>query len=140
MKGLFTRGALIIMSSLALSACEDKKTYSYLVQHPLVLKKAYDACQTEPQDTSAAKADCEVVMSAANYVSAIINDVQVDPERFGERILDEEANLANKKAAALAACKESATSLSCDQAKKAYDDLREEVSVLLAVLGMNTPE
>jgi hypothetical protein len=137
---------------VVLSGCEEKKTYLYYMQHPLVLEKAAQACQTD-QKTSSQENDCQIVFHAASKIMSLLQEQQADPEKFGERIMDNQMIYANKYQAVLQAqqtfnqvkknhAKTTALRTAEDdlyKAKKALFNQREEVAVLLAVVGLSSP-
>lgn len=136
-----------------LVACNEKKTHSYYMQHPKVLEKDFTECQSNNEKSSDQIAQCETVKYAAANMMSLINEVQTDQEKFGQRIINEEANYAKLKATVLQA-KNTLEQLKRKQAssaeiRAAQDDLYKaktaceeqgrEIKELLAVLGMNSP-
>lgn len=145
---------VIIAIVSALSACNEKLTYSYLMEHPNELKQEVVRCQLMEEKTRDQAAQCETVMNAAENIAAIRDAQQQDPEKFGQKILDteftsvkaqEEMFAARQSLDALKIKNGSLSELKAaqdklDQAQKVYQDKSEEVKVLLAVAGMNSPE
>lgn len=145
---------VIIAIVSALSACNEKLTYSYLMEHPNELKQEVVRCQLMEEKTRDQAARCETVMNAAENIASIMDEQQQDPEKFGQKILDTEfawvkaqedmlaarqtLNALKTKNGSLAELKAAQDKL--NQVQKAYQDRSEEVKVLLAVAGMNSPE
>jgi hypothetical protein len=141
---------LILVMLIGLTACEKKLTYSYLISHPQELKAEMDRCQTSDNNDQR----CEIVLYAAANLTAIIRDQQANPEKFGQRVMDTQVQcLADKKAlqtakanlAALQKQQASAAEITSAQtevakAQQRFKDKREEVRMLLAVLGLGSPE
>lgn len=136
-----------------LVGCNENKTHSYYMQHPKVLEKAYAECQSNNDKTSEEIAQCETVKYAATSMMSLITEVQADQEKFGQRIINAEANYAKLKAAVVlaekaldeskrkqsAAAKIRAAQDDLYKAKNACAEQGREVKELLAVLGMNSP-
>lgn len=137
-----------------LTGCEKELTYSDLIQQPLVLKKEVERCQSLEEKTNDQITYCEMVMNAANYVVPFINEMQEDPEKFGQRILTtQEAYMkakvdldkAQQSVDMLKAKNTSASELQLaqdklEQRRLAYEKIQEEVRVLLGIAGVNSPE
>lgn len=138
-----------------LTACEDQDNYQYLITHPTVMKKKMAACATlSKMASNVEKQRCEIVTNASTKFMAVVAEQQTDAEKFGVRVLTTETAYANAKAkvkqleADLAQAKAAPTAdvaaihkLEEDlaAAKKDSDDKREEVRMLLAVVGVSTP-
>lgn len=143
----------VLSSVAALTGCGEPFTYSYLIEHPAVLKKELDNCQLTNINTPAQSARCEVVLYAAATLASLINEMQADPEKFGQKILDQEMACAKIKTtrqalqqqlAALHAKKVPATDMTTvqsqlEQTEKMYQEQREKIKALLAVAGMGSP-
>lgn len=139
---------------IPLYGCEDQLTYSYLQQHAGVLKQKVAECQSIDEKSSENIHQCQVVMNAAADLIVIINEQQDDPEKFGEKILTAETELAKTKSKLintqqivndLITKKSPAPELqiqqkNLNQIKEAYRAQREQLRVLLSVVGMNSPE
>jgi hypothetical protein len=146
---------LIILSLLpVLTGCNEKQTYSYYMRNPEVLKKAVMRCQSNTQTSKEDIAQCEIVLYSATKMIALVNEQQENPEKFGQRILDAEAEYVNAKEAVRKAQanvdelknqQTSAADLMAAQddlykAKKAPADQLQEIKVLLAVVGLGRPD
>lgn len=143
---------VFIMSSLA--GCKEDLSYTYLVQHPKILKQEMDKCETMNEKTQDQAKQCDMVMYAAAQLTSIINEQQSDPEKFGQHVMDIEAAYAKSKAAvrdaqqtvdALKTKQASATELQAAEANlksatNTYQTQRNEMKMLLAILGMASPE
>lgn len=139
---------------LALSGCNEKITYSYLMEHPLYVKQEVGRCQTIDHKSSADKAHCEMVMVAATALMSMINEEQENPEKFGQKVMETELAYTKAKeqqAQAIQLFQElkarnaSSTEVlsaqeKLNQAEKTCQDLHQKIKTLLAVLGMGSPE
>jgi LAS superfamily LD-carboxypeptidase LdcB len=137
-----------------LTGCKEKQSYTYYLQHPLVLKQAVSDCQSSNAKTKEQEEQCDIVMSAANKILELINEQQSHPEEFGQRILDEQRQHAKlkeqavKAKAVLASLKQkpaSSVELRAAQddlykARKACYEQAQQIKILLAVLGLSSPE
>lgn len=148
---------LICLAGLAslLTACDDQDNYQYLITHPAVMKKKMAACATMSKTASnIEKQRCEIVTNASTKFMAVVAEQQTDAEKFGVRVLMAETAYSNAKAkmkqleADLAAAKAAPTTdvaaihkmeEDLAAAKKDSDDKRQEVRMLLAVVGVSTP-
>jgi outer membrane murein-binding lipoprotein Lpp len=175
------RGSLLILfvfsSSCLLLGCKEKQTYSYYMNHPQALQQAITECESNFQrinqrikvqaDKTRAQAEmhdqadktkdqaekCEVVAYAAVNMAALINQLQSDPEKFGQSVLAAQENYAKLAAKATEAGRlvedlknkqASPAELRAAQddwykAKKACAQQGQEIKNLLAVLGMSSP-
>ncbi len=146
---------LCIFLPFALIGCKDKLTYPYLMQHPLELKQAITKCQSTNEKSKEQAAQCEIVTYAAVNMMSIISEQQDNPEKFGQRIMDvesayvkasDELHVAQQALDDFQQRKQTtATEIKAAQgkvenAKKTYDEKREEMKILLAVIGLNSPE
>lgn len=147
---------VLVLSSTVffLAGCEKPVTYAYLIQHPTVLKKELDNCQLTTVNTKAQTERCEIVLYAATTLASLINDMQQDPEKYGQAIMDQEVACVKLKTdqhdlqKALATLSEKNASsaeidvlkIKLDQAEKKYQEQREKVKAMLAVAGMRRPE
>lgn len=118
------KGLVCVLLMIELSACRDKPyTLNYFLSHPLVLKKEISRCRELPNEiTLEEKRECDLVNQAANQFMQVVDEEQGTPEKFGEKILHAQMDLANAK----------------DQATK--DRLTQEVQQLLAVVSLGAPE
>lgn len=136
MNKIIYRSMLALSFAITITACQQQDlTVSYLAEHPRVLERELQRCMTDPRSSQLSQ--CKVAIEAQGILRGYLEQAQTDPEGFGQRILDVQMNMATIKT-------EMATS---DQAsakmaelKKTYDDKQKEVSILLAVAGLNSPE
>lgn len=147
--------AILIGLTASLYGCKDDNSYEYLVTHPAVMKKKMDACARESKmATNAEKQRCEIVINASTKFMAIVAEQQTDAEAFGVRVLNAETAYANAKVEVarlksdLAKEQAHPTDMTAlhkleedlNVAEKACHDKRQEVSQLLAVVGVGTPD
>lgn len=145
-----TKFMLLVCVSSLLVACNEKLTYEYLVQHPQVLKREADQCQS---GTTNDPARCRMVMNAKMNFDAMYNDRQVHPEQFGERLLSLQTELVKLKTemqaaqAKLTTAKASANPADIQaaqadfaKAEMLYVAQRNEIRMMLAVIGVDSPE
>ncbi len=137
---------------VALTACQEKPSYNYLVQHPLELKKAVERCQSNESTTTAA--ECDMVMNAANKTMMLLKEQEENPEKFGEKILmveleyikaktaskQTEQALADLKAKHAPAADIKLAEAKVQLANKAYQDKCDEKRAMLAILSLSTPQ
>lgn len=124
------------------------------MRHPAILKKELDGCRFVSIKPAAERNRCEVILYAAANVESLINEIRESPEKFGQKILDEEIECVKTKSLyhqwqqeldVKKAQKGSFSELKLmeeklETAKKTYQDQREKVQILLAVIGMGSPE
>lgn len=145
---------LILLMMLTLMGCKRDLTYSYFIEHPMVLKQTVESCQLLNEKSPEEIAQCAVARDAATTLTSVISEQQADPEKFGQRVMAIEAAcvqaketmmVAKKSVDALLMQKAPAAQLQAAQVKlaaatKVYQDQRNEMKMLLAVLGMASPE
>ena len=145
---------LFIICFIFLVGCDQKHTYSYYVEHPAVLKKAMTACEAKANKTAEEVTHCELVMRAANNIMQLLNAQQTNPELFGQQVLDAQATEVQLKLAVdqaqlslnkLQQDHASSSEISAAEgkllnAKKDYQEQRQQVKVYMAVLGMGSPD
>lgn len=151
---IISRIFILILLPLLLIGCKEKQSYSYYMRHPLELKKEITECQSILEKTKDQAAKCEIVMYAAMNITALINTQQQDPEKFGQHILDAQENYAKLRLTErqmrtgldkLKNKNVSPAELRSAQddfykAKKASADQLQEIKVMLAVVGLGSPE
>jgi len=151
---IFQKIFLVILLPTALVGCTEKITYTYLMQHPNQLKQAIVTCQAKNERTKDQASQCEMVMYAAANMLAIISQQQEEPEKFGQRLMDaevayvkatDELQVAQEALADLQNKKASPTDLTAatdkmDKARKTVEEKNEEIKVMLAVLGLSSPD
>jgi hypothetical protein len=144
---------VFIISSLALlvMGCQqDEHTLNYLLQHPLVLEKEFTRCQALKEVNPAQEEQCALVTKAVNQVSIVANQQRYEPEKFGLRILTAQMEI-NTYTTELVDAKKELVNLKDEKKAKRQqikiDDLQmkmvakqDEVKMMLAVMGLSTPE
>lgn len=150
---LFKKVSLILLCFI-LSACQEKYTRAYLLEHPDVLKNEVVKCQQQTMQSEPQTSYCERVMHAASQLMAVINEQQASPEGFGQKILAAEFACVQAKTA-LANAKQQLKTLRSQKApntdiqiaerkvtslRDEHKDKHEQIKVLLAVAGLNSPE
>jgi hypothetical protein len=137
-----------------LVGCKEKDSYSYFMHHPTVLKQKLARCQAERNQSGKEVAQCEIIMYAVVNLTALAEEQQEDPQKFGERILRAQMSAAQAKNILVIAKKkldeyekkrpivkeQQAAQAKLDHAKQIYQVQKEDVKVLLAVMSMATPE
>lgn len=150
----FLKNQTLVLLMSMLAGCNETHTYSYLMQHPAVLKDEFTQCQASIQKTKEQAAQCEIVLNAAANMMTMMNEQQQDPEKFGQRVMDAEAEYVKSKADLSVAQQEvdnlrngkapaaeiAAAQAKLDKLKLQNDELQQEIKTMLAVLGMNSPE
>lgn len=144
----------VLIFLMLLSSCQRQYTYTYLTQHPIVLKDEVEKCQKANPKPSENVIYCDMVMNAASTVMSIINEQQASPEAFGEKILSAEL-ACSKIRESLEQAKKDLQNLTKQKAdkeqiktaeekiaelKKQQQTQRNETKILLAVAGLNSPE
>jgi hypothetical protein len=148
---MIERIMLMVILALVLTGCKGKMSYSYLLNNPAVFQEEVNRCQLNRDTSKEASARCEKVLFAAANVQSLMDDMMQDPEKFGQKILDEEEACVNTKQAlhqAEQALNQQQASPEAKQvaqdalskAEKNYHDQHEKVQLLLAVVGMGSPE
>ncbi len=139
---------------MAVSSCDQELTYNYLVQHPNVLAKKIEECQSASNLNKAPSSQCKIVYYAATNFMSAQEEAAADPEKLGQKMIDIE----NEYATLLTNVNTAKTKLADLQNKKADDkDIQQarmdldklqsqtqekldEMKFLLAVIGRNSPE
>lgn len=117
---------LLLIPSIALSGCQEKYTYEYLMEHPKALKKVIDQCQSRsPLDDAV----CKTAERAADDFNELLLEQQSNPERFGERIMAQEI-----------ACVDMRTKAADQSSPTVKKETCRKARVMLAVVGLNSPE
>lgn len=140
---------VVILCFFTLTGCKEKVTYSYLISHPKFLEKEINRCRNDGETE-----DCKIVLSAATDLNDIINEQQMDPEKFGQKILDAEYECVLAKEALVketqifndlkeknsnpADVQKAQVALRSLQA--AYDEQHEKVKIYLGVVGLGSPQ
>lgn len=144
----------VIFAVSIISGCEDKYSYSYLIEHPLFLKEEFDRCQTMESKAPDQQKHCDVVMQAANKLSVVMDEMQADPENFGVKIMQTQDSLA-KTQEQLQIAKQTLMDLKEKNAPQTDIELaknnvnkfqqecelkRRDVKMMLAIIGLRSPE
>lgn len=145
----------LVIAVMVLSGCQNTNySQDYLIQHPNLVKKEIEYCQSLLNKTPEQAKRCELVMNAAGILMALLSERQQDPEKFGRRVIDVEIGYVKAKQNYEAAQqllndlknkKMSNTEIETAQVKVAetkqvYEDKRREMKTLLSVIGMSSPE
>lgn len=110
---------------LTVMACQEKHNYDYFMKHPKELKEAVEKCQTStnPENDNY----CQIVGRAAQDFDTLLTEQQSNPERFGQRILDQEIACSKMR---------EDKSVTANQVTETCD----QIETLLAVVGLSSPE
>ena len=141
---------LLFGAVIMLSGCDEKMTYSYLMQHPKVLQKEVAKCQEDNADVE----ECKVVSYAANNVMMLINEQQASPEKFGDKLLqaqtalsqlklkidDTQQKLAQLKLQQASSDKIKTVQNELEEMQNQYQEKNDDINHRLAVLGLANPE
>jgi LAS superfamily LD-carboxypeptidase LdcB len=145
----------VAMLAVLLIGCEKEElNYAYLMRHPFALEKEYNRCQSLRLTDPEQQTQCKMVNEAAKQIAEIMSQQRNHPEMFGQRILlaetktsDLTAQLAVEKnnLAELKSKAGSAEQIKVQQSKindiqKDLTAEQSEVKILLAVMGLSTPE
>lgn len=144
--------ALVLsVSALFLVGCEEKESYRYLMQHPLVAQKKSEDCRRAETQSPEDVERCKIIFSAVDNINSMLADQQADAEKFGQRIIDMQSevmllqqrisaakNTLHSMKASSADIQKAKTEL--DQLQITYHDKSDQLAVLLAVVGMGSPE
>lgn len=150
----FFKIIVVVLMLPIMCGCKEKLTYSYLIEHPAYLKTEFDRCQMMDDKKTNQSTQCDVVMKAADKLSIIVNEMQSDPEQFGEKIMASELDLVkvqdqlktaqqsletlksqNASAAEIQSAQDKLTAL-----QQECDDKHQAIKVMLAVVGLRSPE
>ena len=143
--------------ALGLTACHEQSTASvqYLLTHPAVLLKESDRCLSQTMlSTTEIEYCATVVKTAVDHMQRYFTILERSPEQFGEQILLLEMRYVEARQAfeqakqivhTLRAQSVSAQQLrvaenALQQTSQHYHALRNEVRVLLAIAGLQSPE
>jgi hypothetical protein len=148
------KGIILFILSLPLFGCNPEITSDYLLENLNVLKQEVKYCDnfTDASMTAAQKIQCDIVMSTANNIVQLSNKQQADPQKFGIYVLSAEAEFSHAKVELLSAEKniqqikasDTAAFHSAQQkliaAQEDYKKRQQEMKLLMAVLGIGSPE
>lgn len=116
---------IALVSIFIMMGCNEKSTYTYLMQHRHELEQAMENCQTSINQKD--DAYCRMVEHAVENFNKLVTEQQSNPELFGQQILDQEIVCAKVK---------QDKNANADQVAKDCD----EVKAMLAVVGLTSPE
>ena len=125
---------------LSLMGCNEELTPAYLIQHPEILQQKINSCQLDKQKSLDEIKQCRMIMAMATKLQIFIEEQGSDPEEFGEKLLALQKNLAADEQALGALKAKNAPADKVNEAKNIYDEKRNEIAIMLAVIGMNSPE
>ncbi|HEX4045819.1 MAG TPA: hypothetical protein VHZ76_09160 [Gammaproteobacteria bacterium] len=147
--------SILAATVILLTGCEENMTTAYLLQHPTVLKKEVDHCQDKEAISALTRSShCQMIFETAKEFMELANAQQMDPESFGQLILTTEMEGMKAKQEMLAteqmlntlrmekanAEKMRAAEEMLQQAQQLYQAKLEKAKVMLAVVGMTSPE
>ena len=141
---------ILSLNMLLLSACEKENDFSYLIKHPDALRQAVSTCQTTNENSPY----CMKVMAIAKRLDQLSEQEMYDPIELGMYILNAqsacvtaqtELDQAKTALRALDAKQANPQDISAaqqivDAKQQTYDEKQQEVQILYAVLGRNSPE
>ena len=140
---------------LACLGCESRDhSLNYFLEHPAILEKTLHSCLPSAASANELSAECKAAIDAQSVLRTYLEAMQLNPELFGQRILDaemlsaqleEQLDAAKRELSALEAKKASADALqtaraNVERASKAYADKLQEVKMLLIIAGFSSPE
>ena len=137
-----------------LTSCEPvNPSLDYLQTHPTRLITAWEKCVTESSFTHVETPYCRSIKKMKDQMVAFIEMEQSDPEKVGQRILTLETQCVDLKhryqnekvkLMTLIMTKNDALieqqKIVTHQTYQQYQALREEIRMLLVVVGLHTPE
>jgi len=144
---------LLFFTFLLLGCGQEEKNHDYYMLHPLELKQEAQNCHPDILEMPQSTAKCKMLVRAMFRMTGIVAEQQTDPEAFGQRVMDAESRLGMLEINVISAREEldhlrsknvSPAELklaedNLSKAKKASDHQQQEIRVLLAVIGMNSP-
>lgn len=105
---------VLITAGFCLLGCSSWTEVDW-IRHPRELKQQMQHCPArEPSSTEGQT--CKVVMQAAQDLTAMIAKIEQDPEGFGDQLLRLQMQY------------------------RGEPDIHQQIEVMLAVLGLNSPE
>lgn len=151
MKMVFER-TWLIMCFLLLVSCQEPLTYSYLMEHPKALDKAFTHCQANQDKTEQEILPCDIVRTAARDFDVLNRLHEMNPVFFGKRLLVAEmewqeakqvfeqtrAHLTELKRASNADLTFARDKL--ESSKRDYERKEARVKQMLAVISLTGPE
>ncbi len=143
----------LIVLALMVSGCKNKKSLTYLMQHPHYVQEEIKKCQPGERLSQDKAHYCDLVLYAAANLTSLINEMEEDPQEFGARILREqikfantkqtlelaEKNMASLKSQSLPSTELQKAQAQLNEIKKSYHEQKRQITVLLAVVGIMAP-
>jgi hypothetical protein len=144
----------ILGITLILTACQQTPhTVAYLMRHPVTLEKDLRFCMSDSSKSDLQANYCNIVLEAQEKIRDYLEAQQIDPEKFGQRIMDTEVAYTALKAEFIGTKRQfellktqnvSQAELQPLQDKlilteKRYREKQQELKVLLAVIGLSSP-
>ncbi len=144
------KNLVLLFSVFVLAACAKENEFSYLIQHPDELRQAVAQCQNKIESD----ARCNRIMSIAERFDATVNKELQNREALGEYVMETQSaclaarlewQKAQERLAALKTQSASSSEMGMAQKdvvtkKQIYDDKHEEILIVYAVIGSNSPE
>ena len=138
---MFAKESLVSFVMLfALTGCQEKKDYAYWMQHPAQLSEVMQRCHAKTSESLDEASQCTEAKRAASDFMTIVNEQQMNPEKFGRRVMQAEIELTQAKQKLQQLRKDQVVAEQIVIAAKAYQEKKEEVKTLLAVLSTQSPE
>lgn len=72
---------------LSLSACQQPKTYHYLIRHPQQLRPIVDKCNQMVPEQARSSKECQLAARVAIFVNQTLRSLQTNPEQVGQEIM-----------------------------------------------------
>ncbi len=88
-RSLILAAASLLCCALLTGCWEEKPVYSYLMLHPDYLQRNYNQCVQQVVDPAL---PCETILRAQADFTALTNEREQDPERFGARVMQAQEN------------------------------------------------
>lgn len=142
---------LVLGTIFLLMGCNDEHTYFYLMTHPAITAKLALDCET----ASAKSAYCDRIEAATVNLLTTLKEQQMDPEAFGESILQAQMAVEKVKAKMIALQSRMQTNTlsnapDSNEFKKQQAELQqlqnllrqenEIIQIRLAIVAMSSPQ
>ncbi|EKD69991.1 MAG: hypothetical protein ACD_46C00682G0003 [uncultured bacterium] len=137
---------IVGLSTLLLSSCQENISYSYLMQHPLIAQEELEKCKAAEHQTAEDIERCKIILDATENINSILAEQQADAEKFGQRILELQNEVTKLKTSIqalqqqLKAQQTTSLQTQLNQLQKTYTEKQENLNIMLAIVGMNSPE
>lgn len=108
----------LLLTMCLLAACDQQQIYSkfYLMTHPAMLQKTIQTCHKMQVMAQSFSEQCRIANEANIEMANLVDEQQKNPQAFGQRILEAEMQYGVKA------------------------DNGDEIKILLAVVGLSSPE